>query len=444
MTLRTREVQVLERFRSPLIDHQGRGNFEAAADPGGVTISGWALGRERTAVAVEALDKDGAVLARVPILLERPDVVLWVGDVPGAARSGFKIRLEPRRSGESAITLQVVFDDAADPVMLGTLILTAELEGREEEDGSDWVVAVDKAARSRVLEGRDGWLFLQGDRNDALGQHTGRITFDVRQLADLRRLMSRRREMAAASGATWLTAVVPDKEMVYADYLPPEIALVDRRPIHDYLDVAAEVGVPVIYMLQEMRNAATAGDVYMRTDTHWNYRGAFVAYLAICEQLQALGIDLDIMDEDWIEWSEVPKQGDLGSKLYPEVVEGSNLLASIFPSFGRLVYDNQVRNHGRVLIHEQEDQSRPTCLVFGESFGPNLLFFLKESFRRLVFVHSSMLIPELIELERPDVVISLPIERFLIRVPNDFDALSKLRETVDAKGGELPEAWSLD
>jgi hypothetical protein len=441
MTARTRDVQVLERFRSPLIDQQGRGNFEAVADPRGVTISGWALGRERTAVAVEALDEDGVVLARMPILLERPDVVLWVGDVPGAARSGFKIRLEPRRSGEAGITLQVAFDDAEEPVMLGTLLLTAELED-DDEDAPAWVVAVDEAARSRVLEGEEGWLFLQGDRNDALGQHTGRVSFDEGQLADLRKLMASRHETAAALGTTWLTAVVPDKEMVYADFLPPEVALVSRRPIHDYLEVAAEVGAPAIYMLEEMREAAAGGDVYMRTDTHWNFRGAFVACLAICRELRRLGIDLDMVKEEWVEWSEVPKQGDLGSKLYPQVVEGSNLMASIFPSFGRLIYDNQVRNHGRVLINEQETESRPTCMVFGESFGPYLLFFLKESFRRLVFVHTSMLIPELIELERPDVVISLPIERFLIQVPDDSDAMARLQETVSTKGGELPEPWT--
>jgi SGNH hydrolase-like domain, acetyltransferase AlgX len=440
MTARTREVQVLDRFRSPLIDRQGRGNFEAVPDAQGVTISGWALGRERAAVAVEALCEDGAVLARVPILLERPDVVLWVGDVPGAARSGFKIRLEPRRSGETAITLQVVFDDSGEPVMLGTLLLAAALE---EDDSTEpaWIVAVDKAARDRVLEGREGWLFLQGDRNDALGQHTGRVAFDEGQLADLRRLMSRRRETAEDCGATWLTAVVPDKEMVYADFLPEEVALVDRRPIHDYLDVATKVGAPAVYLLEDMQKAAASGDVYMRTDTHWNYRGAFVAYLAICRELQALGIALDPIEEDWIEWEEQPKQGDLGSKLYPEVVEGTNLVASIFPSFGRLVYDNQVRNHGRVLIHEQEDQDKPVSLVFGESFGPNLLFFLKESFRRVVFVHTSMLVPELVELERPDVVLSLPIERFLIQVPDDTDALRRLQETVRAKDGELPVAW---
>ena len=102
------------------------------------------------------------------------------------------------------------------------------------------------------------------------------------------------------------------------------------------------------------------------------------------------------------------------------------------------MYDNEVRNHGRVLICEQERDDQPTCLVFGESFVPTLLFFLKESFGRIIFVHTSMFIQELVEFERPDVILSIPIERFLIHVPDDTDALAKLQETVRAKGGELP------
>jgi len=66
------------------------------------------------------------------------------------------------------------------------------------------------------------------------------------------------------------------------------------------------------------------------------------------------------------------------------------------------------------------------------------VFFLKESFRRLVFVHTSMFIEEVLAVERPDAVVSLPVERFLIDVPEDTDALVRLAETVRAKGGELP------
>jgi hypothetical protein len=433
-------VSVGDLERSPAIDLVGRGNFNALADKRGVTIEGWALGHDREAVSAEILDEGGAPIATAPIILERPDVVQWVGDVPGARRSGFRFRLEPRGALETAASLRVVFD-TGEPAMLGVV----RLRSREGEAGdgepSGWVPAPDQAALDRVLVGREDWLFLRGDSNDAIGQHTGRVHFGQGELEGLRTLAGERQQTVERLGASWLTAIVPDKEMVYARFLPPGVVPVDRRPVHDYLEAMAAAGAPAIYMLDEMRRAAAAGDVYMKTDTHWNYKGAFVAYRSICRELGALGISLDQVQEDWVRWSEVPSQGDLGSKLYPEVVEGTEVVADLFPSWGRLVYDNKVRNHGRVLIHEQEREEGPTCVLFGESFGPTLLFFLKESFRRLVFVHTSMLIPELIELERPDVVISLPIERFLIQIPDDGEAMSRLAETVRAKGGELPEGW---
>lgn len=440
MAARAAEVSVHDRFRSPEIDRQGRGNFEASADAQGVTVHGWTLGKERTAVAVEALDGDGNVLASGPVGLERPDVVLWVGDVPGAARSGFKLRLEPRRSGEAEVGLRVVFD-SGEPVTLGSLRIEAAGFDDDGEGGPDWVAAVDLAARERVLEGRDGWLFLRGDRNDAIGQHTGQVGFRSEDKEALRGLLAGRRETVEAFGAVWLTAIVPDKEMVYAEFLPPEVVPVERRPIHDYLEISAAAGAPALYLLDDMRGAAAAGDLYVRTDTHWNHRGAFVAYQAICRELGALGVELETIDEGSVRWSERPRQGDLGSKLYPEVVEGTDVVAAVEPSFGRLVYDNEVRNHGRVQIYEQEGREGPTCLVFGESFGPTVLFFLRESFHRVVFVHTSMLVAELIARERPDVVVSLPIERFLIQVPDDTGALAKLAETVRGKGGSLPEGW---
>src|ERR1700753_2838649 len=107
-----------------------------------------------------------------------------------------------------------------------------------------------------------------------------------------------------------------------------------------------------------------------------------------------------------------------------------------------LIYDNEVNNHGRVKIFERPDSRAPTCVVFGESFAEALLLFLRESFSRLVFVHTSMFVDEILEQEQPDVVLSIPIERFLVRVPDDEDALMKLGATARAKHGELP--WPID
>ncbi len=288
--------------------------------------------------------------------------------------------------------------------------------------------------------GHDGWLFLQGDRNDAVGQHTGRVKYSAKDKEMLAALLHKRTRTIEQSGAIWLTAVVPDKEMVYAEYLPPEIVPVDQRPVHDFLDISAAQGAPAIYLLDDLRRASVEDELYIKTDTHWNHKGAYAAYLAICHELSSLEIEVDVVDASSIEWMEETSYGDLGSKLYPDQVQATNVVARLEPSLGRLVFDNAVRNHGRVLIYEQERKDRPTCMVFGESFAPNILFFLRESFRRLVFVHTNMLVGELVARERPDVVLNLPVERFLIKVPDDHEALAKIAATVREKGGELPWA----
>ena len=87
----------------------------------------------------------------------------------------------------------------------------------------------------------------------------------------------------------------------------------------------------------------------------------------------------------------------------------------------------------------ERDGEGPTCVLFGESFAHYLLVFLKETFQAAA--SSSTRAPssaEVIERERPDVVFSLPLERFLIRLPSDVNAYEELRATALRKGGKLP------
>ncbi|HET9198111.1 MAG TPA: glycosyltransferase [Solirubrobacterales bacterium] len=422
------------------------GDVETVADERGITVYGWALGKDRQALAAEVVDEAGRVLGRAPIGLERPDVVHGMGQIPGALRSGFMVRLEPRRPGREQLAIRVACE-GREPETLGALPVSAGFGGAPDAgDGPGWSCSLDSPDRDRVVVGRDGWLFLQGDSNDALGQHTGRVGFSPRDEESLAALLRERLEVVESCGAIWITAVVPDKEAVYAEFLPPEVAPVPRRPVHDFLEIAEAEGARAIYLLDDLRAAKDQGDLYMRTDTHWNHRGAFVAYGAICRELAARGLDLELVEPRSIEWIEQPVQGDLGSKLYPAIAEGTDVFPRLAgPARGALVHDNRVRNHGMVLIHEQPDRNDlPTCLVFGESFAPPLVNFLKESFGRVTFVHTSMLVADLIERLRPDVVLSVPTERFLIGVPDDAEALARLAETAREKGGELPWPISPD
>src|SRR6185436_11618014 len=94
--------------------------------------------------------------------------------------------------------------------------------------------------------------------------------------------------------------------------------------------------------------------------------------------------------------------------------------------------------------------------LFGDSYAEALLKFLAESFRRFVFAHSPTVDLELVERERPNLVVSLMAERFLIQVPDDARAPSfvererakreagAVRRKVAFWAGRLPSLWAIE
>lgn len=427
-------IDQVEVERGSEFDEHGHGQVRGIADGESLTVQGWVVGKGSVPIGIELSDQAGKKIAEVPINQPRPDIAKVFDDMVGASTSGFRATLRPRGSG-GRIHVLVAFDD-------GVKIELANLDckvdgGGTEVDGASWTVETEDRESEKVMFGREGWLYLRRDTNDSLGQHTGRVRFEPGQLAEWRTVLEGRIRESERFGAVWSCVVAPDKESVYPEFLPEKIVPAERRPVHEFLDVAAEVEAPVIYPLDDLVAAKGDFDVYPKTDTHWNYRGAYVAYLAFCAGVRRQGLELEVVGEGDVSWVDGQTEGDLGSKVRPEPIVGATIGPVLKENRAHLVSDNEVTNHGRVLCFEQE-QPGPRCVVFGESFTPFMLPILKETFQRLVFVHTSMFATGILEQERPDVILSLPTERFLIRVPGDARADAELRATVLRKGGELP------
>jgi alginate O-acetyltransferase complex protein AlgJ len=415
---------------------RGRGDVRGVPAGDQLTIQGWIIGRDSIPTGIELSDAAGAKVADVAIDQSRPDIAEAFSEVPGASNSGFRAILRAQGSGSLQVRVSVRFDDGTVGAMAG---LRFVVQGDDDDgDGAPTfsMVATDRESE-KVMFGQEDWLYLRRDSNDILAQHTGKLRFEAAQLAEWREVLKGRVLHGERLGAAWSCAVAPDKESVYPEYLPKKIVPVERRPVHEFLDVARQVRAPVAYALDRLLEAKGQGEVYPKVDTHWNYRGAYIGYRVLCESLREQGIDLKLLEEDEVEWVERETEGDLGSKVRPQSIVGTTVAPALKEPRGRLVSDNEVFNHGRVACFEKAGAGL-RCVVFGESFTPFMLPFLKETFLRLVFVHTSMFVTEILEQERPDVILSLPTERFLIRVPDDANALAELRATTLRKGGELP------
>ena len=311
---------------------------------------------------------------------------------------------------------------------------------REDTGGTSGAAGADvpapprrpKANADKVLVGKSGWLFLRNDINDVIGQHTGIVRHGVSGRARWESLLRRRKDIVDELGIRWVNVIAPDKEAVYAEYLPDDVVPAKRRPVHEVLDAAEAAGVDMVYPLAALDRHKRDQLLYFVTGTHWNFLGAYIAYRVICKRLRAAGVDVDVVARNSIEWHQAPEDDDLGSKIGRSRTAGG-IYADMPDESSRVVFNNRIHNHGRVIVFERPDGEGPTGVVIGESFTTWLLRFLKEGFSRLVFMHTAVVSPEILEIERPDALIAVPTERFMIQVPDDDRALMTFLETVDLK-----------
>jgi len=166
--------------------------------------------------------------------------------------------------------------------------------------------------------------------------------------------------------------------------------------------------------------AAKAGErLYHRTDTHWNDRGAWVAYAAI---VRALGVAGEPAPRASFDAPSVPVPGlDLAGMLglTGALTEDDLPLRPRVPRRARIV--EPARPDARLmdarLVTEQPDRSRPRAVVFRDSFGSALIPFLSEHFSRAVYLWQYNMDPEVVLAEHPHVVIQEWVGRRLSTLP---------------------------
>lgn len=290
---------------------------------------------------------------------------------------------------------------------------------------NDEFVSTSRADKSKkYLLGKDGWIFLDHDSNRVIDQITGRHVLDRRGVEYWRGLIAERDVYAVSIGAQHLMFVAPNKEVVYSEQLPAWVEIAENRPIHQIRAALSPArAAKIVYPLEEIRAGKAHGLTYPKTDTHWSGFGAYIGYIALCNALSDCGIEPLRVEHSRLSFEEVSYVGDLGIKLEPPI-SAPTLSTRIENPAGKLAFDNRIPNRGRIRVFVNKDRTLPRCVMFGDSFGGNLLPFLKESFSTLVYVYGKTFDRELIEAYRPDVVLSEFVERFLIDPPVDTPTFS--------------------
>ena len=285
-----------------------------------------------------------------------------------------------------------------------------------------------------VHVGRDGWLFLIGGSNQVLNLYR-RTPVSWWRLRAWQRLIEGRAAQCEALGARFLQVIVPEKLTVMPDRCTRPLVDPGRSPGRRLARrMSSSPRAAAFLDLTGPLTAAAQEDIYHRTDSHWNYRGALIGYDAICEALGARP-EGDLLERAF---QDLELTLDLGSKLTSPVAEAVRVYTTTRRA--RQSWVNEIvaaHREGRsrrpptggshaVYRNEAADADPRRVMLFGDScahYDPFALTgMLAETFREIQFVWSARIDWRLIEQVRPDIVIGQIAERFLRRVPaDDYD-----------------------
>ena len=267
-----------------------------------------------------------------------------------------------------------------------------------------------------VIKGRDGWLFYADD--GAMEDYAEAPPFTDAELAGWRHTLQDTSDWLRAEGIIYLFVIAPDKHVIYPEYMPDTIR---RAPISRIDQLVSDLQQHSTVRVVDLRPALLAAKdrerLYPRTDTHWNDRGAFVGYQSIVDSLTEEIPTVRSASRTAFEPRVERTAGlDLAGMLgLTEVLhEEDLLLVPTHAATARIVepeHPNRRLTHARIVT--EAPIHGPRAVVFMDSFGPGLVPFLSEDFSRAVYLWQDNVDLQVVQQERPQVVIQELVGRAL-------------------------------
>lgn len=272
------------------------------------------------------------------------------------------------------------------------------------------------ASSSDVILGSNGYLFYGGDRS--LENYMGLTPMTDCELGFWVETMERRVKWLRERNIASILILTPDKQTVYPDLMPRSIPHPDRETRASRLLAAlqSKSTLPLVDARSVLRRQRSAQQrpLFSRIDSHWNGWGAYYAYQALLQQLQASEPALAArmgspLPESRISERQVTDAGDLTRLLGLGPLDKENNTEH------RVIGGPPVSGglNDPLIVSGTGDKSQPRAVLFRDSFGVGLMPLLGTHFERLSAVKKWEFDPALIAQEKPDLVIFEIVERRL-------------------------------
>jgi alginate O-acetyltransferase complex protein AlgJ len=268
-----------------------------------------------------------------------------------------------------------------------------------------------------VVRGKNGWLFYAED--GGLDDYINEQPLPPGQVENWRRTIVGARDWCRAHGIAYVFTIPPDKHVIYPENFDDAIRQISPVSRTDQVFTATfDTGV-VVDIREPLLAAKLKDRLFHVTDTHWNERGAFVAYQQIIEAVRR-------------QVPAVPPARDRSMfSASSRTLDGRDLAAII--GLKRVLQEEDLRllpkqprrytvvepagayatsGDGRI-VTEIPGSALPRAVVFRDSFTSALAPFLSEHFSRVVYLWQNDFDADAVLKEHADVVIQEIVGRHL-------------------------------
>jgi hypothetical protein len=284
---------------------------------------------------------------------------------------------------------------------------------------------------SKVIFGKDGWLFFAGDKT--IDDYRCIKPLTKPELIQWQKHLEQKQKWLAKQGKSYFFVVAPNKHSIYPEFLPDHVNRVGKESRLDQLikHLGENTDINIIDLREDIISAKNEYVVYKSTDTHWNDLGAFIAYRKIMKQLKKYYNDLDYHPLSQFEIITKDYQGtDLISMLGTDSMESGQTI-NLVPKFETCAKDIPYELKLEYKWSEETkpfaracDNSELSLLMFRDSFASALEPYLSEHFKKSIYVWTFAelnLIKLIVMHEKPDIVIEERVERGLGIIPKSYD-----------------------
>lgn len=303
-----------------------------------------------------------------------------------------------------------------------------------------------------------GWIFLINEPHNFTDVYFGANTWSDEQQSHGKEILNSRISSLEGMGIEYLKFIIPEKIVIYPEYLPKTLAGVpveDQRPAKTLAEAFTK---NVFYLDAYLKDAKSYGFSFFRGGSHVNWLGAYLVYQFVMKKIYAvksLGIDTYFCLKD-LHPTVIGYDGDLFDGLseydkerlkdqwedmqflniFEHVIQyelpankrKSTTVSETLPEFPWLE---------KYLISEIEDSQLPKAVIFLDQSMNFLVDLISEHFRRAVFIWGNGdVFMNIIESERPDVVLHFMSERSATTYGTSRHAFSDM-DSLDTEHSEL-------